>query len=90
MAGDPMEYLENIKRDNPIRTRFLIEVEVKNEDGYNEMMSTMLIPNKLKEFEDKYGCTINKVYHKDCCVAERMSLTDTLKSALNIAEKNGL
>ncbi len=29
MAGDPMEYLENIKRDNPIGTRFLIEVEVK-------------------------------------------------------------
>lgn len=90
MAGDPIEYLEEVKKNNPIGTRFLIEVEVKNEDGYNEMMSTMLIPNKLKEFEDKYGCTINKVYHKDYRVAESMSLTDTLKSALNIAEKNGL
>lgn len=46
MAGDPIEYLEDVKRNNPIGTKFLIEVEVKNEDGYNEMMSTMLIPNK--------------------------------------------
>ncbi len=89
MAGDPMEYLESVKKDNPIGTTFLIEVEVRNEDGYNEVMSTMLIPTKLKEFEDKHGCTINKVYHKNYCVAESITLTDTLKSALNIAEKNG-
>ena len=54
------------------------------------MMSTMILPNKLKEFEDKYGCTINKVYHKDYRVAEAETLTDVLKRALNLAEKNGL
>ena len=90
MAGNPIEYLEEVKKNNPIGTRFFIEVEVKSEDGYNEMMSTMLIEKKLKEFEDKHGCTINKVYHKDYHVTESMSLTDILKSALNIAEKNGL
>lgn len=90
MAGAPIEYLEEVKKDNPIGTRFLIEVEVKNEDGYNEMMSTMLLPNKLKEFEDKHGCTINKVYHKNYYVAQSETLTDVLKRALNLAEKNGL
>lgn len=90
MAGDPIAYLEDIKKNNPIGTRFLIEVEVVAEDGYNEMMSTMLILNKLKEFEDKHGCTINKVYHKDYCTAEAETLTDVLKRALNLAEKNGL
>ncbi len=89
MAGNPIEYLEEVKKNNPIGTRFLIEVEVKNEDGYNEMMSTMLIENKLKEFENKHGCTINKVYHKNYCVAKSETLTDVLKRALNLAEVNG-
>ncbi len=53
------------------------------------MMSTMLIPNKLKEFEDKHGCTINKVYHKNYCVVQIETLTDVLKRALNLAEKSG-
>ena len=53
------------------------------------MMSTMSIENKFKEFENKHGCTVNKVYNKNYHVVKSETFTDVLKRALNLAEGNG-
>ena len=89
MTGDPLAYLEEVKKNNPIGKKFLIEVEVISEDGYNEMMSTMLVEKKLKEFEEKHGCTINKIYNNHYKTNDEESLSDMLRRALEVAETKG-
>lgn len=88
MSQTALDIIEEVKKNNPIGTKFLVELEVTSEDGYNEMMSTLLLENKRKEFSDKYGCTLNKVFRKDIKAGEDGNdLINVLEKALDIAKK---
>ena len=60
-----MNVSEMFKNENPIGTKFLVELEVKERDGYGNIIACTTGSDIAKEFEKLTGVTINKVYKKD-------------------------
>ena len=53
MAGNPIEYLEEVKKNNPIGIRFLIEVEVKNDESNSEEKTRENVENTTTSDDEK-------------------------------------
>ena len=68
--------------NNPKGTTLLVELEIKDEDGYNTLMGCMFGKEKIVEFEKLTGCCVNRIYMKDIKVPETNTLGDIIE-ALN-------
>lgn len=78
-----MDVSEIFRRENPPGTKFLVELEVVDVDGYNKLMSAVCLEKENDKFEEHTGTRVNKVYKKDISVDNiNMSIEDILKNAL--------
>lgn len=76
------ERLEQARLDNPIGTKFLIEVEIVDADGYNSIVDAMFAPEKGKNFQELTGCSISTLYKKEIKVATNSNTLENIVEQL--------
>ena len=59
-----MNVEEIFKQENPPGTKFLIELEVVEADGYSKVVSTAVVEDLINQFKNLTGCRVNKVFKK--------------------------
>ena len=73
------EFLSKELRDNdPIGTKILIEVEIADDNGINLLYKSMFNEASKKALKEITGCEISKIYRKDIKIPEVHTLEDIL------------
>lgn len=70
------------RAENPVGTKFLVELEVKEIDGYSNIVSCACGTDLTKEFEKLTGVSVSKVYKKDISVDTTKDMETTLLEML--------
>lgn len=60
-----MNIEEMFNKENPPSTKFLVELEVVDEDGYSRVVSNTVVNDLINKFTELTGCKINRIYKKD-------------------------
>lgn len=60
-----MNVEEMFNKENPPTTKFLVELEVIDENGYSKVVSNTIVDELIEKFKELTGCKINRIYKKD-------------------------
>lgn len=75
--------LDQLDEANPIGTKFLVELEVIEEQGYTKLLNHTMIKEHIDKFLKDTGCRINLVYRKDVTIDNsNLSIKELLTKAL--------
>ena len=79
-------FSKELRDNNPIGTKILIEVEIVDENGFHLLYKSMFNEAGKKALKEIAGCEISKIYRKDFIIPEVHTLEDIL-NLLNIHYK---
>ena len=61
-----MDISEIFRKDNPPGTKFLVELEVKDPNGYDNMTSCVCIASEDNKFIQNYGVSVEYIKINYC------------------------
>ena len=77
------DLLQVQRRQNPIGTKLLIEVEIMEDAGHNKLTAAVCVKEVMEKVQELLGVQFNKIYLKTCTVNEEGQTLESIVKSLN-------